>query len=406
MLFLKPIETLDYEDVAKFCETFREDIRVEYKSTFDQNVKKKLPRVLSAFANSYGGVLIIGVNAKSGVPEQPIIGIKFEDPEPRLTVENICRANIFPEVTIYSKVVSSSAAGNAFLVLQVNESPRAPHAIENTTQVYVRSGDSVDRTKLADLALIERLLSRRREVLTRWDEFYSESTRLAEVLGIRKDSPLLELRVGPLYPTEEVINRESVLAFMTNYQMQNSLGFDGNSTFRHPRGAILARQDSSSKYMNIGELATVHYIEPLRQWTDSEFAFTQAGGERIQIKVFPLWWITAPMLKAIDVAANLFKCSSLTCDVRIEAALRNVSRLPFTLALTSRPFDTLEVYTVAANIPASVTHPSESLAEKLQQITTELLYQLRWPFGTEEPQTREQIEPIVAKLFPSAKVRY
>jgi hypothetical protein len=229
---------------------------------------------------------------------------------------------------------------------------------------------------------------------------------LAEVLGIRMDSPLFELRVGPLYPTERVIDRESVLAFMTNYQMQYSLGFQAGSTLRHPAGTILARQDSSSKYMNIGGLATLHYIEPLRQAREIERVFTQADAELRENLVFPFWSITAPMLRAIGVAANLFKCSGLTCDVRIEAALRNVSKLPFTLSINSWPFDTLEVQTVSAHIPASVTHPSETLAERVQQITTELLYQLRWPFGTEKPHTREEIDPIVAKMLPSAKVRY
>ena len=135
MLFPKPISNLEHQDVEEFCSRFTENIRVEYKSTFDQNVKKKLPRVVSAFANAYGGVLIVGVNASNGIPEKPIEGINFADPEPRLTLENICRENIFPEVPVYSKLVQSSVVGKAFLVVEVNESPKAPHAIENSTQV-------------------------------------------------------------------------------------------------------------------------------------------------------------------------------------------------------------------------------------------------------------------------------
>ena len=135
MLFPKPISNLEHQDVKEFCSRFTENIRVEYKSTFDQNVKKKLPRVVSAFANAYGGVLIVGVNASNGIPEKPIEGVNFADPEPRLTLENICRENIFPEVPVYSKLEPSSVVGKAFLVVEVNESPKAPHAIENSTQV-------------------------------------------------------------------------------------------------------------------------------------------------------------------------------------------------------------------------------------------------------------------------------
>ncbi len=179
MLFPKPVSDLEHQDVEKFCERFTENIRVEYKSTFDHNVKKKIPRVISAFANAYGGVLMIGVDTKKGVPQKPFEGITFVDPEPRLTLENICRENIFPEVPVYSQVVQSSVAGKAFLVVEVNESPKAPHAIENSTQVYVRTGDSVEPNALANLELIERLLLRRREVLERWNDFYQDSLELA-----------------------------------------------------------------------------------------------------------------------------------------------------------------------------------------------------------------------------------
>src|ERR1035437_4508057 len=141
MLFSKPIGETTFEDIEEFCRRFHEGLRVEYKSTFDQNVRKKLPRVVSSFANSYGGILIVGINAKDGIPQEPFDGILFEDREPRLTVENTCRQGIFPEVTIYQKLVPSRVPRNAFLVVQTNESPKAPHAIENSTLVYVRTGD-------------------------------------------------------------------------------------------------------------------------------------------------------------------------------------------------------------------------------------------------------------------------
>src|SRR5882672_5137343 len=181
MLFSKPVADLTHEDVEEFCKRFHEGLRVEYKSTFDPNVKRKIPRLVSSFANSYGGILIVGIKAVDGVPQEPFDGIEFEDREPRLTVENICRDGIFPEAAVLKKLVPSRISGKAFLVIQVNESPRAPHAIENSTQVYVRTGDSANPTSLADMLLVERLLLRRQDVLGRWNQFYyEESGRLAE----------------------------------------------------------------------------------------------------------------------------------------------------------------------------------------------------------------------------------
>src|SRR5437870_11576893 len=132
VLFAKPVSNLKFEDVEEFCDRFHEGIRIEYKSTLDNSVKSKLPKVVSSFANSYGGILIIGIDAPSGVPRKPYVGVNFSEREPGLTVQNICRSAIFPEVPFYTSLVHSRAPGKAFLVVEVNESPRAPHAIENS----------------------------------------------------------------------------------------------------------------------------------------------------------------------------------------------------------------------------------------------------------------------------------
>jgi hypothetical protein len=405
MLFPKPISDLEHQDIEEFCARFTENIRVEYKSTFDQNVKKKLPRVVSAFANAYGGVLIIGVKASNGIPEKPFEGLNFADPEPRLTLENICRENIFPEVLVHSKLVQSSVAGKAFLVVEVSESPKAPHAIENSTQVYVRTGDSLDPTALADLELIERLLLRRREVLARWSEFYSESLDLAKAVGINTDDPFLEIRIGPLYPTETILTRESAFAFFSNPQLQHSLGLL-NMVSRHPTGALLARAGTGARYINIGQLGTIHYLEPLRVAVESGFMRSRGGDEQIQIVTYPLWWITGSMLRAVDLAATLMASCAAACSMRIEAKLCNVSKLDFTLAMDNSPWATLPVSTLSQAIPASLTQSSETLGKTVEDVVTELLYQLRWPFGTEAPHTREQIQPIVARVAQEVKVRY
>ena len=78
MLFLKPRNLLTVEDIRRFCHSFDEGFRVEYKSSLDQNVRKALPKIISSFANSYGGVLILGVRTDQGSPVEPIEG--FDKP--------------------------------------------------------------------------------------------------------------------------------------------------------------------------------------------------------------------------------------------------------------------------------------------------------------------------------------
>ncbi len=175
---------------------------------------------------------------------------------------------------------------------------------------------------------------------------------------------------------------------------------------RHPAGALLTRNEGTAKYLNIGELGTIHYLEPLRQAAESAIVFRASGPEETRLEAYPLWWIVAPMLKAVDVAAILMRAHAITRTLRIEARLINVSKVDFTLALDSNPWGTLTVSTLARVLFASVTQQSESLAGRRVEIITELLYQLRWPLGTEVPHTREELRPFVEKTASSVNVRY
>ena len=134
MLFVdRPITV---EHVRAFCGNFTEGLRVEYKRAFDASVRDKIAKVISSFANSQGGVLVIGISAINGVPQPPFEG--FVQPprdELRLTVENICLTSIYPPLLPITTVVASDIPEHVFLVIEVEESSQAPHAIENSQKV-------------------------------------------------------------------------------------------------------------------------------------------------------------------------------------------------------------------------------------------------------------------------------
>ena len=182
MLFLKSLNEINYNDVISFCGKYSEGIRVEYKSTFDRNVKRKIPKVVSSFANSYGGILVIGVNTENGVPVRSFEG--FEKPERdeiELTIENICLSNIYPQIVPSIKVIDVPDTNRVFVVVEVPESSNAPHAIENTTKVYVRTGNQSTPYELAELERIETLIKKRtradlikKSILKKYQQFESD----------------------------------------------------------------------------------------------------------------------------------------------------------------------------------------------------------------------------------------
>jgi hypothetical protein len=384
MLFSQSISELKTADVEEFCSRFREGLRVEYKSTFDTNVKSKIPRVISSFANSYGGILVIGVNAQNGTPQEPFEGIEFEDREPRLTVENICRTNIFPEVVIYQNLVPSRIAGRSFLVIQVNESPKAPHAIENSTQVYVRSGDSANPAKIADMQMLERLILRRRDVLQRWDAFFNASLALADPISIFSTVALLEIRIGPLYPTDVLISREKVFSFLADYNVLSPLRFGQEDVRRNPSGGFLVRLEKRPAFLNVSEIGALHYLEPLYFYQSETWGRAVTG----------FWSLQDPLRNVISTSAKLFRDYGVTCDLRIEATLQNIAHAPIALSQHDR-FNPILASPTFPSSPAFVNSSSEHLEQALPTLLVEILYQLRWPLGDGYPQTREEISALV-----------
>jgi len=386
MLFAKSISNLNFEDVEEFCARFHEDIRVEYKSTFDNSVKTKLPRVLSSFANSYGGILIIGINAPAGVPRRPYDGIVFPEREPGLAVQSICRSAIFPEIPLYTSLIQSRAEGKAFLVLQVNESPKAPHAIENSTRVYVRTEGGTEKIALADMERIERMLLRRHELSRRWDEFFAHSWSFAQSVNLGQKYAYREIRIGPLYPAEALMTREAIYDFLSNSTNQAKAGFGLGKLLRSPIGALLAREQNVERFLNIGDLGILHYVEPC-------YPPNYEGGTK---NILDFWSTAIPILRITRLAGALIEHSKTSCDLRVEAHLRNISGQSFSSG--PNPNTSLPISTVSSYVPASVQISSSRLPETALDLTVDLMYQLRWPFGEQPAPTIDVVRDTVTKL--------
>src|SRR3989339_276494 len=100
MLFTKPIEQISYDDVVLFCEQqISEGINLDYKYDFPNNLEK----TIAAFANTFGGLVIIGVEDKDSKPKLPANGIKYvrglQERVIKIILDNISPP-IFPEIQV------------------------------------------------------------------------------------------------------------------------------------------------------------------------------------------------------------------------------------------------------------------------------------------------------------------
>ena len=97
-MFTKPINEITFEDIVSFCEEWAEGVRVEYKRETEE-IKGKIPMIVSSFANTLGGIFLIGVKADKTKNKVifPIDGIS-ETPGIQERIQQSALEGIYPAV--------------------------------------------------------------------------------------------------------------------------------------------------------------------------------------------------------------------------------------------------------------------------------------------------------------------
>jgi hypothetical protein len=250
MLF--PERPINLEHIRAFCIKFNEGYRVEYKSLLNAAVREKIPTVLSSFANSHGGVLIVGVETKQGVPQSPFEG--FEPPpreELALTIENLCLQNIYPPIFPRTTVIPSDRQNRVFLIIEIDESDEAPHAIENSRKVYVRTGNAGNPYDLADVDSVIELVRRRKKPLEQFEHILGLAEDRANLNIPRNIEPFsprfLQISICPRFPGRALCSISQLWDFISRESYRGGRFFPGNATRRVPYGvgAVIPGQGSS-----------------------------------------------------------------------------------------------------------------------------------------------------------------
>jgi hypothetical protein len=150
-LFNTPIDDIKIDDVEQFLQSgVREGTILEFKEQFPSKLEKNI----SSMANTFGGMILIGVEETSiGAGVLPIKGIPLTDGL-RERVIQIGLDAIFPplipqvRVVEFKSDVSLAAPDKAVVVIRVHESDKG-YAVDQRTAIYVRADNVSDRMRKA-----------------------------------------------------------------------------------------------------------------------------------------------------------------------------------------------------------------------------------------------------------------
>ncbi len=375
MLFDTPLRDITFDDVVRFCKTFPEGVRVEYKRE-----PANIPKVISSFANTVGGIWLIGVETDkaNNMPIFPLAGMPRTAGVEERIVQS-AQTGIYPGITPAVRTLDvPSDANRIIVVVKVPESIEAPHAIENSTQVYVRVASITSPYDLADIDRIEYLLKRRQEPERRREEVIAQMARRSP---IRASIPRIRVVIAPIWPRGILVPLDDLYerAWIAERQGKEYL-----TALRRISGGIMSSRLALPRLNYHFEVDT-HGIALFE--IHSEPRTLPSGGRQLSYV-----WL-AHLLRSPAAALNLvleFLRGAVT-NVMIRYELfgwQGVGFLP-EFGLGDMVYDQVETVEqhqcVVADFPVSVYTALETLPERRIEVWTDLVQQVLWAFDYTHP---------------------
>lgn len=367
-MFLTPLHEINFGHIDEFCRTWSEGVRVEYKQELTQ-----IPKVISSFANTVGGIWVIGVETEETThrPKQPIRGIDRElEVEERIT--HACWQGIYPPLTPMIKSVPLPSDPTRLVwVVKVPESIEAPHAIQNSTRVYIRVNSVTEPMQLSDIDRIEFLLNRRRDPAQRRDRMIEAAIKRSGI-GV----PCIRIIIGPKYPdrprlTEDQLARHLELPEMRSWRWR-----------RIQQGFISVATPSMAERFEVNLYGLLSYAISFSQETRSTRSIHPAD-----------------IIHAIG--STLYRAGVLlqetTMNLFMQVSLEGISDY----AIISDPYDkgSASPYRAIEDpIVAEKSFPRETLDKDFRAHVTDVVRQLMWAFDWADEYT---ITTWVAKIVKS-----
>ena len=362
-MFTKSKDKITFADVKDFCREFPEGVRIEYKREI-----KDIPKIVSSFANALGGIFIIGVEADQidnkvmfpiqGIPKKP--GIEEQIQQSSLT-------GIYPAVMPEVIILDVPNSNNVVVVVRVDESVQAPHAISRSTKTYIRTGSITQPYELTDIDRIAYMLKRRedsqvvaRQILTRIEE-RTESLCAA-------NEPYVKVIVVPIFPYRPVVATAQIYEVVTKMLEPK---VEPSPVRRVPGGScFLTGTGDTLTYLELNDHGIAYYRGNLLR--------SEREGQPLTFR-----YIVERIGSTIRYARSLYKECDYLGNLEVKTELCQVSGEKL-MCYEDQPYSR---ECVDLNVFASTQCLPQDLMEreKLIKIVGELADQLLWAFDVDEP---------------------
>jgi predicted HTH transcriptional regulator len=251
-IYTTPVSQLTTADLQELLkERAVENIRLEFKSESpnkDETLKK-----ISSFANTFGGLMVIGAREDGSGRLQELAGID-DVPGQKQKIVQWCADGATPplNVEVSAPVPTPDGGGKVCYVVYTPESDIGPHFLNGRKGIYIRTDEFSKRfeAQLATDAEVRQLFDRRKLVRDlrdrlqerakkRFDTYISEkqTDRSGNVIP---PGPLLKVGIVPRFPSRQLCQQENLKPMI----LKTYTAWRG-VLFPNPSSAILSQHESA-----------------------------------------------------------------------------------------------------------------------------------------------------------------
>ena len=387
-MFREALGDITFETIEDFCkQEMEESVRIDYKEDFPRNLEK----TMSAFANTYGGIILIGIEeTDNAIPKLPIKGIELKRGlQERVTAIALrgIYPPLFPEIKVCEfEKKSNEVEKRAVIIVRIQESASAPHAVENKKRVYIRVGR---QNEPASIDTILQLSKKREEALENRNAMIKRALNRARMIcgNVVDEEYTRKISVVPLFPQAPLVGLDDLYTVAKDRKFETYVNC---KMLPMAEGVLFQPNDITNRnyyeYAEISQQGLIYYLERMYE---VYFLMKKRGQEPIT----DLSLIITSFDKVLQYAFYFFKKIGFWGMVRIGLTIPFSSGLK--LCLDEKNLENVKGKSLEKKIEINTDLSISEMEENYSDILQEFVKKLAWSFGWKP--TQEEIEHQINK---------
>ena len=241
---------------------------------YKRDLPKQLEKTIAAMANTLGGLVLIGVEEDElGKPKVPMVGLGLERGLSE-RVTNIVLSNVTPPVFPEIAVCPNDGNDRVVLVVRVPQSHLSPHAIQQNTSVYIRTGNRNSPERLASLDDLAWLQDRRQRSVRLREHLFDAAVKRSDLVfgflaadrvssfrPVETQPTNLILRAVPEFPSPELVSPPELQRLYQQLRVRDYYGTDYNFPLGNANATILQNGICTSVVLDSDKGKRHYYAE-------------------------------------------------------------------------------------------------------------------------------------------------